>query len=72
MPGMDGYQLSKKVKEEYPDMKIQLVSGYSDDRHIRNDEYHLHSSILSKPFDRQQLLFRVSETLGEDKGSNKI
>lgn len=72
MPGMDGYQLSKCVKEDYPEMKIQLVSGYSDDRHIKNDEYNLHSSILTKPFDRQQLLFRVSELLGSGHGSDKL
>lgn len=72
MPGMDGYQLSKIVREEYPEIRIQLVSGYSDDRHIRSDEYNLHSSLLTKPFDRQQLLFRVSELLGISKGSGSL
>ena len=66
MPGMDGYELSKKVRELYPDMKIQLASGFSDDRHIKNDEYNLHASILNKPFDRQQLLLRVHELLSVD------
>ena len=63
MPGMDGYELSQRIREEYPEMRIQLASGFSDDRHIKNDKYDLHSSMLNKPFDRQQLLFRVHELL---------
>ena len=32
MPNMDGYQLSAKVRELYPDVKIQIASGFADDR----------------------------------------
>jgi len=70
MPGMDGYELSQKVREQYPHIKIQLASGFSDDRHVKNDKYNLHSSILNKPFDRQQLLFRVHELLSN--GDNML
>lgn len=69
MPGMDGYELSQKVRDKYPQVKIQLASGFSDDRHIKNDKYELHSSILNKPFDRQQLLFRVHELLSNDENT---
>jgi len=64
MPGMDGYELSQKVRDKYPSIKIQLASGFSDDRHMKANEHDLHASILNKPFDRQQLLCRVHELLG--------
>jgi PAS domain S-box-containing protein len=33
MPGMDGYELASRVNEGYPDIKIQMASGFSDMRH---------------------------------------
>lgn len=65
MPGMDGYQLAKCVSEQYPDIKLQLVSGFSDDLHKRNKDEELHAKLLHKPFDRQQLLHRIRELLDE-------
>jgi len=59
MPGMDGYNLAHQVREKYPSVKIQLASGYSDDRHKNMNEMDLHAEILNKPFDQQQLLARV-------------
>lgn len=66
MPGMDGYQLAQQVRELYPNIKIQLVSGFSDDLHKKNKDEELHKTLLHKPFDRQQLLFRVRELLDQD------
>ena len=33
MPEMDGYQLATTVQALYPEVKIQLASGFTDDRH---------------------------------------
>ena len=33
MPGMDGYQLAAIVQAQFPEVKIQLTSGFTDDRH---------------------------------------
>lgn len=66
MPGMDGYQLAQKIRKKYPGMKIQLVSGFSDDLHKKNKDKELHKNLLHKPFDRQQLLFRVREMLDHE------
>ncbi len=63
MPEMDGYQLAQQIHQLYPGMKIQLVSGFSDDLHRRNKDEVLHANLLHKPFDRQQLLMRIRELL---------
>lgn len=67
MPGMDGYKLAEYVREHYPQVKIQLASGYSDNRHQQSRDPALHDSLLVKPFDRQHLLYRVRELLHGDK-----
>lgn len=69
MPGMDGYKLAEYVREHYPQVKIQLASGYSDNRHQQSRDPDLHDSLLVKPFDRQHLLYRVDELLRGNKTS---
>lgn len=63
MPEMDGYQLAAKVQEKYPEIKIQLVSGFSDDRHINmvNDE--LYDNLIYKPYQSHTLLKRIRDLL---------
>jgi len=66
MPDMDGYKLSTIVHEKYPHIKIQLASGFSDDRHLNmgHDTDTLHKDLLNKPFNSQTLFKRVRELLG--------
>jgi len=64
MPDMDGYKLSTIVHEKYPHIKIQLASGFSDDRHINMGHDTLHKDLLNKPFNSQTLFKRVRELLG--------
>ena len=63
MPGMDGYQLAMIVKEKYPNVKIQLASGFSDDRHIGLVDMSLHNNLLKKPYTSSELTLRVRELL---------
>ncbi len=63
MPDMDGYQLSKTASELYPELKIQLSSGFSDDRHLKYMDNTLHEAILSKPYTSDELLKKVGERL---------
>lgn len=69
MPGMDGYKLAEYVRDHYPQIKIQLASGYSDNRHQQSIESVWHDTLLVKPFDRQHLLYRIHELLHQDKTS---
>jgi len=63
MPGMDGYQLATEVEKLYPEIKIQIVSGYSEgySDSLKNEK--LHERRLMKPFETKQLLGRVRELL---------
>lgn len=59
MPEMDGYKLANKVQQNYPDIKIQLVSGY--DNNLESEENHnpLYENILHKPFTAIEVLKRI-------------
>lgn len=59
MPNMDGFQLAKAVKENYPSVKIQLMSGYADDYDSENVEDKLKQNLLTKPFSQYTLLKRI-------------
>ena len=63
MPEMDGYQLAAVVVEKYPNIKIQLASGFSDDRHVDNINLSLHHNILQKPYHSKTLLLRIHELI---------
>jgi len=66
MPEIDGYQLAAMVQEKYPAIKIQLASGFSDDRHLNSLNSHLHTELIHKPYQAQTLLNRVRSLLDED------
>ena len=66
MPELDGYQLAAIVKDEYPEVKIQLASGFSDERSKRGVDQHLQQNMLHKPFNSQALLQRIRELSDEN------
>ena len=63
MPEMDGYALAAIVKEKYPDIKIQLASGFSDGLRQDQVDKELAQNVLQKPYDSQTLLKRIRELL---------
>lgn len=71
MPEMDGYQLAKRVRELYPQIKIQLASGYNDERHQSLATSELREQMLHKPFELERLAFRVRELL-DNKGGGDV
>jgi len=64
MPEIDGYQLAASVQKKYPGIKIQLVSGFSDDRHLKMVDDNLHKNLISKPYNAQELLQGIRKLLG--------
>ena len=64
MPGMDVYQPSIAVQEKYPEIKIQLVSGFNDNRHVQMSNDDSYKNLIHKPFSSLTLLQRVRELLG--------
>jgi len=67
MPGMDGYQLANEVEKHYPMVKIQMVSGYSDEQNKNLTNDLLHQQRLHKPCSSKQLLRRIRSLLDESK-----
>ncbi len=62
MPGMDGYELMEHIHNEFPEVKVQLVSGYNLNTG-KNDV--LHKKILYRPFSNNEMLTRIRELLGD-------
>jgi two-component system cell cycle sensor histidine kinase/response regulator CckA len=63
MPGMDGYTLVRQLREQMPEVKVILMSGYAEDAfqdQIDNDDT-LH--FLPKPFTLKTLVGKVKEIL---------
>ena len=64
MPGMDGYQLASEVKFHYPNIKIIMASGYSDEASregVDTPEYQQ----LQKPYRSADLLKNIRDLLDE-------
>ena len=64
MPEMNGFELAKALKANYPDVRVQLMSGYTDKSMITRDEYNLwYEQRLAKPVALGALLKRIAEVL---------
>lgn len=63
MPEMDGYQLAATVQAQYPDVKIQLASGFTDDRHSSKLSTDLLDNMIHKPFKINELLSSIRKLL---------
>ena len=66
MPQMDGYQLACIVQDKYPHIKIQMASGFSDDRDRDILDTSLQQNLIHKPFNSQILLKRIRSLLDSD------
>jgi PAS domain S-box-containing protein len=69
MPKMDGYQFAKIVQKEFPQVKIQLASGFTDDRqnNIKHELYF--TQLLQKPYSAETLLITIRKLLDSEKAS---
>ena len=63
MPGMNGYELAQQVMQYYPQTKIQMASGFSDNYHTDSVDPSLHELRLQKPYTSEALLLRVRKLL---------
>ena len=63
MPEMDGYQLFAKIKKSHPTVKVQLVSGFADEKNRGFADDDLQLNLIHKPYNRTVLLQRVRALL---------
>lgn len=56
MPGMDGFQLAARVRAEYPDTYLILMTGFSSDSTFKEAMKLDVDAYLSKPFKSAELI----------------
>ncbi len=65
MPGMDGHTLVQLVRHEMPDIKIILMSGYSEEVFADHVERDPGIHFLTKPFSLKDLAGKVKDVMQE-------
>ena len=63
MPGLGGLDLIRAMRALRPDIRVLLMSGYTDDEMTRRGILTPELTFLPKPFDVNDLLQRVREVL---------
>ncbi len=63
MPGMSGLQLLEKVKTEFPQIHVSMISAYGDDENYRNAIASGAKEFFTKPIDFEQLKSEISALL---------
>ncbi len=69
MPGMDGLELIKKIRQTAPELKIIMMTGYATMKTALLAMREGAQKYISKPFTRDELLTAVNTILQQD--SNK-
>lgn len=65
MPKMDGIQLVREFRSAFPNTKIILMSGYTDESKLQHVTDESDITFLEKPFPIQTLEEKVRDLLGQ-------
>jgi YesN/AraC family two-component response regulator len=65
MPSMSGRDLADRFRDEFEDLKVLFMSGYTDDTLLRHGVYEARESFLQKPFALRALASKVREKLDQ-------
>jgi PAS domain S-box-containing protein len=63
MPDMGGPELTSRIRERRPDVKVLLMSGYAEGDKLQERVVDGEHSFLQKPFSAESLTLRVREVL---------
>ncbi len=64
LPGIGGLELASEVFQLRPDIKILIISGYTEDMVILEDHLKSNTVFLAKPFEVESLNSKIKELLG--------
>ena len=59
MPGMSGLELLKRVKEEFPDLTVYMITAYGDEYNFREAQANGCDDYLTKPLNFDVLKARL-------------
>ena len=66
MPDMNGKELSEKILEKAPHVKLLFASGYTDNHLVHSGKLHRGINFLQKPYSIQNLLASVKKVLQQN------
>jgi len=66
MPGLNGRQLARQIRQLYPHIKVLLMSGYTAEIAAQTDKGEAALPFLEKPFTPEELGSKVREVLDQD------
>jgi len=72
MPGLDGIELALRVREDYPDMPILLMTGYSAERQRAHNVDVLICEVVTKPFTLQQICSAAERVVAEKRTAPEL
>ena len=64
MPGMDGFDLLRRVKNAHPDIRVIVLTGHAREQIISDFLLHGADDYLAKPFQVHELIGAVDRVLG--------
>ena len=65
MPGMSGLEMLEKVKSEFPQIQVSMISAYGDDDNYQRAKDSGAKEFFTKPIDFETLKREVQEMLNE-------
>jgi CheY-like chemotaxis protein len=71
MPGIDGFDLLRRVKATYPAVTVIVLTGYARKQSISDFLLYGADEYLSKPFQVQALLDSVDRVVGDPASSSE-
>jgi two-component system cell cycle sensor histidine kinase/response regulator CckA len=63
IPGMDGRELTNRLKSSHPEMKVLYMSGYTDNAIVHHGVLKKGMNFIQKPFTIDELARKVREVL---------